>query len=116
MVLDLQLDIKPLPPIKATKSPFTYGQQGFRVGDIVRESPDRLQRLLFPDEVKGKREQKRAAEEAKRLKVMNRAWAEAQCQFYAIDLKGAKTSAEVQRRLKDKVKTSQVCHLQSHPE
>lgn len=74
---DLQLKISPAPPAKAAKGPFSYGAFGFRVGDVVRESPDQLRRLLFPEKVKGKREQKAAADEAGRLKVSTRAWAEA---------------------------------------
>ena len=56
MVLDLQLDITPLPPITSTDGSFTYGQNGFRYEGILRESPDRLQRLPFPEEIKDKRE------------------------------------------------------------
>ena len=110
MVLDLKLDIPSLPPLKCANGPFTYGLNGFRIGDFAPEPPDRIWRLLCPDELKGKREQKRAADEAKRSKATTRAWAEAQCRFYGIGTKGVKTSGDVQKLLRDAVKAGQVCY------
>ena len=108
MVLDLQLDIIPLPPITSTDGLFTYGQNGFRYEGIRRESPDRLRRLLFPEEIKNKREQLRAVHEAKELNVNGRAWAPVQCLFHGVDLKRVKRFRDIQRFSKDAVKAGQV--------
>ena len=105
MVRHLRLDFGPTPPVKADTGHFTYGSRGFRIGNIAREDPARLRLLLFP---KGRKEQKRAAEKAERLKASTRAWAEAQCRFYGLDLTGAKTKDDVQQVLKDAVEAGEV--------
>lgn len=50
-------------PIKSGH--FSYGSDGFRADDVAPEEPQRLFELLFPNELKGKRAQKQALEDAK---------------------------------------------------
>ncbi|KAL8784314.1 MAG: hypothetical protein Q9195_009093 [Heterodermia aff. obscurata] len=73
---------KPEIPPPERKNGYAYGLDGFTVNKARRESHTRLNSLLLPENIKGKRAQKAAQEDAKR--IVKKPWIEAQLKHYGI--------------------------------
>ena len=69
------------PTEDATQGPFSFGDSGFLVNNIFRESGKRLKRLLFPELLK--REKARTSAEID-TSIIDRSWTKAQLQHYGI--------------------------------
>ena len=72
---------EPLPPIRRGK--FSYGSQGLTVKKSHKVDSTRLRELLFPEGIKGKRAQKKAFKDAK--KIVKKDWLLAQLTHYDIN-------------------------------
>ena len=73
---------KPEIPAPVRKNGYAYGLDGFTVNKAHRESHTRLNDLLLPHSLTGKRAQKAAWEDAKR--IVDKPWIEAQLKHYGI--------------------------------
>lgn len=97
----------PLPPIRSGK--FSYGSNGLAVDDLRPDNSTRLLELLFPDELKGKRAQKKASDDAK--KIVTKKWIVAQLELYGIKYSVKDKADVLKAKLRVKVKEKAVCEI-----
>lgn len=86
--------------------PFSYDNDGLNVDGISRIGGPSLHEMLFPDQISGKRAQKRARDRAET--TITFPWLIAQFTFYDIEFDPKDTVAELTEMLADNVKQGRV--------
>lgn len=86
--------------------PFSYDSDGFNIDGIPRIGAPSLYEMLFPDELSGKRAQKRARDRAETTVTFP--WLVAHLTFYGIEFDPEDTVAELTELLADNVKHGRV--------
>ena len=89
-----------------SNGPFSFDSDGFNIDGILRVKGPSLYEMLFPDEINGKRAQKRARDRAEATITFS--WLLAHLTFYDIDFVPEDTVAELTELLADNVKHGRV--------
>ena len=100
---------RPIPAKSVSNGPFSFDGDGFNIDGILRIGWPSLYEMLFPDEISGKRAQKRARDRAE--VTITFPWLVAHLTFYDIDFEPDDTVAELTSLLADNVKQGKVSSL-----
>ena len=98
-----------VPPKSLSNGPFSFDSDGFNVGGITRIGAPSLYEMLFPDEISGKRAQKRVRDRAET--TITFPWLVAHLTFYDITFEPEDTVAELTELLADNVKHGRVSNI-----
>lgn len=95
-----------IPAKVLSDGPFSFDSDGFNIDGILRVGGPSLFEMLFPDEISGKRAQKRARDRAET--TISFPWLVAHLTFYDIEYDPEDTVAELTELLADNVKHGRV--------